>query len=150
MGRGTAAWVSGSDKPFSTSIQSGKVQLARGSGRGSCLAFRLVYTQGSSWNRGRHAPGGMLSAVPWSVAPLGASLCSDLPAGEGRDSPSLAAATQRGCGHPLLPAGILRPLHHCSLQILPQALRQPSSPMHISTCHLFPTVTVPLPTPGAQ
>lgn len=38
---------------------------------------------GSSWSRGRLTPGGMLSAVLWSVAPLGASLCSDLRGSEG-------------------------------------------------------------------
>lgn len=82
--RGTAAWVWGSGKRFSTPIQSGKVQMGPGQWPGSCLALRLVYTQGSRWNRGQHSPGGVLSAVLWSVAPLGASLCSDLPAGEGR------------------------------------------------------------------
>lgn len=82
--RATAAWVWGSGKRFSTPIQSGKVQMGPGQWPGSCLALRLVYTQGSRWNRGQHSPGGVLSAVLWSVAPLGASLCSDLPAGEGR------------------------------------------------------------------
>lgn len=116
--RGTAAWVWGSAKPFSTPIQSGKVQMGPGRWPGSCLALRLVYTQGSSWNRGQHTPGGMLSAVLWSVAPLGGlpllrPLCRE---GEGRDSPSLTDATQRGSGHPLLPTGILRSLHRCSPQ----------------------------------
>lgn len=57
-----------------------------GRGRGRCPAGHSgpCAHNGSSWSRGRHAPGGMLSAVPWSMAPLGASLCSDLPAVERR------------------------------------------------------------------
>lgn len=42
--------------------------------------------------------------------------------GEGRDSSSLADATRRGSGHPLLPTGIFRSLHRCSPDTRTQAL----------------------------
>lgn len=61
-------------------------------------AWLSGYCAGSSWSRDPDAPEGMLFAVSRSVAPLGASLCSDLPARErkGEDSLSLADATSRG------------------------------------------------------
>lgn len=49
----------------------------------SSLAKCTLGPEGGGRGPAQPSPGGMLSAVPWSVAPLGASLCSDLRGSEG-------------------------------------------------------------------
>lgn len=136
--RGPVAWASA--EPSSTSIWSGKVQIGPpGDGGGVRLGTLAHVQSGSSW-AGPGTPGGMLSAVPWSVAPLRGLSASDLPTEVKEERTVLLAGLVLGRLWP--PSRDYSPLPTAILARCWDGSQAPFS-IPVPKCHLFPAMTVP-------